>query len=372
MLFLKKRLLFLLILFILISSGPAQAAGPPDKKGGRPPSKVVTAPVSSGMIADEVVFSGTVYFGELSDVAAEVPGKVETVTFDDGDKVKQGALLVTLNSELLEKIYEAKSAEFEQVLSDLEKAVKDDKRMAGLFKEEFVSERDYDEVIFRRAGLEKKAARVKADLEGLKVELGKKSIRSPFDGVVIKRQVDRGEWLGTGAQVATIASTGDIEVIVDVPEEVALSLKVGSAVDIIASSSTYKGVIKALIPRGDLSTRTFPVKISIKKPGRLMEGMETLVRLPRGLRKAALLVHRDAVIVKFGKNVVFTVAEGKAVMVPVDIVGFNGEMAGISSPVLKDDMRVVVKGNERLQSGQAVMESGALVPAGAGAGKGSK
>ena len=76
--------------------------------------------------------------------------------------------------------------------------------------------------------------------------------------------------------------------------------------------------------------------------------------LPKGEIKETLIVPRDAVLLKFGKNVVFVADQSKATMLPVEIIGFEGLDAGVASPGLKEDMFVVVEGNERLRDGQAI------------------
>ena len=75
--------------------------------------------------------------------------------------------------------------------------------------------------------------------------------------------------------------------------------------------------------------------------------MEAKVSLPTGKKKKALIVERDAVIKKFGKQVVFVVEEGKARMLEVKVIGYTGTKAGISAEGLKAAMMVVTKGNER-------------------------
>ena len=68
-----------------------------------------------------------------------------------------------------------------------------------------------------------------------------------------------------------------------------------------------------------------------------------------------LILPRDALIRNGGADFVYTVEEGKAKMVSVDVLTRRGNQAGVASPSLKPGMKVVVDGNDRLQPGQAVM-----------------
>jgi RND family efflux transporter MFP subunit len=345
-----KRLspvLVFLLSFFYIYAGQCWSQGPP-------PAQVVVSGVSSGVISPETEFIGTVYYKEVSEVAAEVRGMVEEVRFEEGDRVKRGKVLVRLDSELLEKSIEATRASYGQVLSDLEKANIDLRRVENLFKEEFISEQIYDENRFRVKGLEKRAASLKAELEGLEVELKKKTIKAPFKGVVIKKHVDRGEWVEPGQPVSTLAIDEVVDIIVDVPEEVMRSVKKGRTVLVRSGGKEVRGKVFAIVPRGDIQTRTFPVKIRAKNTISLIEGMEARVTLPRGVRKKTLIASRDAVIRMFGTTVVFAVVENKAKMIPVKVIGYSGRSVGVESPGLSEGMKVVVKGNERLRDGQPV------------------
>ena len=96
------------------------------------------------------------------------------------------------------------------------------------------------------------------------------------------------------------------------------------------------------------------MKIRVENNGGLAEGMEARVILPKGLGGMTMIVSRDAVISMRGQQVVWAVLDGKAVPIPVFVVGFRGLVAGVKSDKLKEGMDIVVKGNERLQPGQAV------------------
>jgi RND family efflux transporter MFP subunit len=324
------------------------------KPAGPPPAQVVVSSVTSGTVSPAAEFVGTVYFREVSDVAGEVDGKVNDVRFEEGKRVKGGEVLVRLETDLLRKEIEARKAAHEEVLADLENASIDLRRSEDLYSKELIAEQAYDQTRFRVKGLEKKAASLKADLERLEIELGKKDIKAPYNGVVIEKFVDRGEWLEAGGRVATMARDDVVDVIVNVPQEVMKSVTPGMEVEIIAGSGRMKGNIFSVIPRGDIQTRTYPVKIRAKNSLSLVEGMEARMILPTGEKKKSLIVPRDAVLRKFGDTVVYVVSDFTAKMFSVDVVGYSGLTAGVEGEGLKEGMKVVVKGNERLMDGQTV------------------
>jgi len=331
----------------------AQERGP----GGMPPAQVVVSDVKTGMVAEESDFIGTVYYVEVSEVASEVNGKVERVSFEEGQRVKRGDVVVSLSADLLEKQLAATRASYEQVLIEHEQAILDLKRVENLIKQGSISEQLYDEQRFKVKGLEKKAASIRADVERISLELGKKRIRAPFGGVVVERAVDRGEWLSPGSKVATIAKDDTVDVVVNVPEGIIQFAREGMDLAVVAGGRVVTGNVFGVVPRGDVATRTFPLKIRIKNPGYLKEGMEARVALPIAEKKKALIVPRDAVITLFGRTVVFAVIDSKAKMIPVKVIGYEGMMAGVNVSALEEGMKVVIKGNERLTNGQSVMET---------------
>ncbi len=320
-----------------------------------PPANVSVAKVIRGQIAPQNEFIATIFYQEISDTASEISGLVGMVHFEEGQRVKKGQILVELGSEILRKRLQATTASFEQSLAELEIAGIDLKRGEKLFKKKSISKQSYDENRFRVIGLEKRAASLKAEVERLEIELEKKIIRAPFDGVVIKRNVDRGEWISEGDTVAVIGKDDTIDIVAEVPERFIQYVKNGMQVSVMANGSNFVGTVFAIVPKGDVATRTFPVKIRTPNEHALIEGMSARVTLPTGKIMQVLIVPRDAVISKFGQNVVYAVMDAKSNMIPVQIVGYDGLSAGVESLELAEGMFVVVEGNERLRNGQAVV-----------------
>ena len=319
-----------------------------------PPASVSVAKVTRGQVAPQSEFIATIFYREISDTAAEVSGLVEMVHFEEGQRVRKGQILVELGSDILRKRLQASTASFEQILSELEIAGIDLKRREQLFKKNSISKQSYDENKFRVIGTEKRAASLKAEVERLEIELEKKIIRAPFDGVVISRNVDRGEWISEGETVAVIGKDDTIDIVAEIPERFIQYVKNGMSVNATANGSNFVGTVIAIVPKGDVTTRTFPVKIRTPNEYALIEGMSARVTLPTGQVLQSLIVPRDAVISKFGQNIVYAVVDAKSNMVPVQIVGYDGLSAGVESEGLAEGMLVVVEGNERLRNGQAV------------------
>jgi RND family efflux transporter MFP subunit len=166
--------------------------------------------------------------------------------------------------------------------------------------------------------------------------------------------VDRGEWLDEGATVAKLGKDDVVDIVADVSEKFIPFIRVGMPINATINGDEISGSVIAVVPRGDVATRTFPVKIRTPNTLALIEGMSARVVLPVGKPRQTLVVPRDAVITVFGQNVVYAVNDAKARMISVDVIGYQGLTVGVQSPDLAEGMKVVVKGNERLRDGQTV------------------
>ncbi|MGA6992902.1 MAG: efflux RND transporter periplasmic adaptor subunit [Candidatus Deferrimicrobiaceae bacterium] len=339
---------------VLFLAAVAPAGAQDQGKGGPPPALVTVSEIREGMIDPQAEFVGTVFYPEVSDVSSEVTGGIVEVRIEEGRRVRKGDVLVRLDAEILEKTLASTRASHEQVLVDLTKARMDFRRIENLYRQEAVAEQLYDENRFRVMSLEKKADSLQADRERLQAELRKKTVRAPFDGVTVKKMVDLGEWVSPGDKVATIARDDRVDVIVEVPGEIVGYMTPGTTLPVKAGGAETTGKVVAVIPRGDISTRTFPVKIRVRNRFSLIEGMEARVTVPTGKKRKALLVPRDALVTAMGQTVVFTVVDGRAKMVPVTVSRYVGKEVAVRTNGLKAGMEVLVKGNERVRDGQPV------------------
>lgn len=356
----REKIICLLIISCLVLPALCQ-----EQQQGMPPSLVVVDEITSGTIAPDGDYIGTVYFREVSNVAAETSGKIIAVSFEEGDTVKKGADIVRLDDELLQKNLNTIVATYEQALTDLEKARVDFQRMEDLYTRKATSKQEYDDALFNLRNVEKRVMGLKAGVEKVKTEIDKTHIKAPFDGIVVKRNAELGEWVSPGTVVATIARNDEMDVIVDIPQNIVPYQRVGLTVPIRVNGFSLSGIIETIIPRGDIKTRTFPLKVRVKNSHRLMEGMEAHVLLPTGQEQSCLLMSRDAIVSQFGQQVIFTVQDTVAKMHFIEVVGYDGTVVGVRGRDLQAGMKVVIKGNERIRDEQPVQilgQSDAMPP----------
>ncbi len=345
------KALCILLLVLLPTQILAEEAKKPQ---GPPPMLVEVTDINKGTAEPLVELVGTIYYGRVSRVASEISGIVEKIHFSEGARVKAGQPLLTMRSDLLRVSLDGTRASYEQALVELERARKDLQRIKALYEEKSVSESLYDDNYYSVLGLEKRTEALKAALDRQQLELKKSTIPAPFSGLVQSKLTEQGEWVPTGGQVAVIADDQTLEVHVEVPQKLLSYLQQGQQISVQSDGKNYRASFINFIPQGDLATRTFTVKLKLKNAKGLIQGMEARALLPNGPKLDSLLVPRDAVLKQAGKDILFLAVDGKAKMVTVEILGYEGMQIAVNGEGLAAGQQVVVKGNERIRDKQSI------------------
>jgi len=344
------------VLIFLLAPGLAVAQRSP-KKGGPPPAVVVVAPVVKKEVLTRISLVGTAEPWLETIVASEESGKVRKMLVDEGDKVSKNQPLCVQDTSQLELKIRAAKADLAESEVLRAQARREFERQQRLFKINSVSEKAYEDARYRLDAMAKKLARLKADLLALQDQRRKKRIKAPVSGYIVKRYCLVGQWLGEGEPVATLVVSDPIRVRVPVPERYIRSINKGDSAEVAFDAlpgRPFKGKIIAVIPRADEAARTFPVRIEIPNPkGEIKAGMLGRATLPAGDPHMAILVPKDALVLKDAGAVVFVVIEGSARPVPVKTGPAHGALIEVEGD-LKAGQSIVVRGNERLRPGQPV------------------
>lgn len=339
------RLLLLCLLFFC-TSAPALGQGPP-------PANVVIAPSSEGKVRPTSTFVGTVTYPEVSNVASEVEGRVLSVDFEEGRRVEKGQTLVVCDTSVRRRDLSSARAQLEEARASLSLAEIELNRAEKLVGGGTISEQEYDQRRFRVLELKRRVGSLKALVDRLNVLLDKAVIKAPFSGIVLDKGVERGEWVAGGTAVAVIARDDEVDVIVTVPDRILPYLRQGDPAEVTIFGIRTQGEIFAVIPQGDVGTRTFPVKVRMKNENNFAQGMEASVALPVSEAVSAVIVPRDAVIPVMGRTSLYYVSDGTAVQVPVRVLAYQGTTAAVEpegggNNPLKPGMDIIIKGHERL------------------------
>jgi len=256
--------------------------------------------------------SGTVRAKTVSIIASRVMGTVRAIQVKEGDKVKAGDLLLTLDDRDMAQRTAAAEAGFKEALMAQEaarqsKALADItyQRYKNLHVEKAVTGQEMDQVETKRkiAGLEyersgEAVSRSKALLAEANVYLGFTKIRAPQSGVVTEKRIDVGSMASPGTPLMTIEDTSRFRVEAPVDERLSGIVKAGppAHVDVAAMGRRLTGNIAEVIPAMNPASRTFLVKIDLNDPS-LKPGLYGKVLIPED-KKEVLLVPKGAIAEK--------------------------------------------------------------------------
>jgi RND family efflux transporter MFP subunit len=321
---------------------------------GQGPALVSTEVVKKGVVNPLQEFIGSVSFSKKSKVASEIDGKVTEVFFESGSKVKKGDVLLKLDSKSLDIQIKSAKSNLNIAQINFENAKKDYDRNKDLIKQNTISQKIYDDSFFNYSKTKQAINVAKSALEDLNVQKNKKTIKSPFDGIITEKNIEVGEWAKAGTVVANLVNTQELELVFNLPSSYIYKLSKDETYKIAIKNQTINSKLFAMIPNGDKRTRTFPVKFKANVDIFVYDGMEVKIELPRAKKQEALMVSRDTVIKRFGQNVVFINNDGKAMMMPVQIIGYDGDKVAIRAKGLQAGAQVVVKGNERIFPNQPI------------------
>ncbi len=328
----------------------------PDVQAQGGPARVVTDTVTERMISPTTRIVGVVDFDTLSGLSPEVSGLIEESTVEEGKVVAKGEMLVRLNTDLLRKDVEIRRKEVEGIGVQIANARKNLDRFETLFKEAAASEKAYDDIADSLRELRKERERVGKTIEKLKLQIDKSTLAAPFDGMVLEKLKDVGEWVSPGVPVCTLGSVRDLFVEVAVSEDLVAYIRPGQEVVLVinALKREFTGKVANFVPIADPATKTFDVKIAIPYFDEAIRNMSATVNVPAGKEQKLRMIKRDALVRNEGKTFVYTIKDGKASILPIHIVGYEGEYVGVDNPYIQPGMPVVVDGNDRLRPDQAV------------------
>ncbi|MCH9030796.1 MAG: efflux RND transporter periplasmic adaptor subunit [candidate division Zixibacteria bacterium] len=336
-----------------------------------PPTLVVTEPVKKMEFHDQITLVGRTEGISHSRVVALVNGKVLRIDAEEGQPIRKGDALLSIDCSKIELNFRAKKAEAAEAAAKSELARKNLDRAEKLFSEETISQSKIDSERATEIADRENRNRLDAERDAINIDVFNCVVSSPYDGYTVKKLVDIGEWVSPGTPVYEVVNLSEIRVTVDLPERYFGRLKIGSEVLIHTSkneSNPLNGVIIGIAPSASEKTHTFPVIVSFDNENEEL-GSGMLVKATLFLNESfiSLAVSKDAIIRQGSQTLVYSISEGKANPVYVQVGSTNGEMIAIQSEKLLEGTLVVTRGNERIFPGSPVRTAEGGPPGGPGA-----
>jgi RND family efflux transporter MFP subunit len=344
------------------------------------PSAVISQQRASAVDIDKVLSEpllqtmpviGRFVAKESGVVATRIAERVHKMQVQVGDRVEKGDVLVELASDRLDSQIQILKADLIRMESQLAKEIANNRKMkqthkrilalrtSSAFRKDREEDSERDLEISKEMVIRAKAdiLQSKAKLKMGKIALQDANIKAPYPGVVLKQHTLPGNYVRIGDPIITLLNDTDLEIEVDVPSIRALDLKPYTNVKAnLQNGLSFNAVIRAIIPQENSQTRAVAVRLTAKD-GPFKQGIagnqSVKLKLPIGDNANVVTVHKDAVLIKNGKKIVFVFKKGIANMQTTKLGRAVGNRFEVLAGLQPGDL-VVVRGNERLRPGEPI------------------
>ena len=290
------------------SPGPANNATPESVAG------VPLITVERATVPDDLEATGTVRAAQSAQLASQIMGTITAVSVQEGDRVRRGQVLLTIDSAQPHAAYQSASAGLQAsdqaiAAADADYALADAtmKRYQMLYDKKSVSPQEYDEVKTRLAAAQARRdaahagrAQAEAAVSEANTTVEFTRIRAPFDGVITSKLVDAGAMASPGVPLLMIDDPSRFRLEVQVDEGQIGAARLGAQVPVridAPGNQPILGKVVQIVPAADPASRSFTVKIELPVNPLLRSGLFGRAFFPLGQRQAILvpqasLLHR--------------------------------------------------------------------------------
>jgi RND family efflux transporter MFP subunit len=343
---------------VLLLAACAKAPPPEDKK---PPLVSVTR-TRAADIPIELGAQGHVVPLEFVDVRPQVTGTIRTVDFNEGDDIRKGQLLFTLDDSDARAQLGKAQAQGAMIAAQLADARRDHQRAQALVASKFVAASSVDTAASKVEALVAQAHAAEAEVSSARTALAHTRIHAPIAGKAGAVGVHPGSLaqVGAAAPLVTIAQFAPVGVEFDLPEKdlpALLAARAAGAVRVSiagAGGRTPDGALSFVNNTIDQDSASIHLKAAFPNTGHtLWPGAFVRVVVHAGVSRGAVVLPPQAVQDGPGGRFVFvTAGDGKVAPRPVDLLRVQDGMAVIGG--LDAGMPVVLEGGQNLRPGARV------------------
>lgn len=235
-------------------------------------------------ISETYTTTGSLVADDRVDIASRLMGFIRSINVDEGNSVKEGQLLLTIDpTEINARLSEAK-ARVAQAKANLAETEADYSRYKTLYEQRLVALNQYRkvELAYQLASEELHAAH--STLEGIEVQLQYAEIRSPVSGVIVAKHKQSGDIATPGSPLLTIENPKNIVVRTFIEEQHIDKIRIGTpAIAVIeAAGIETEAMVSNIVPAADPATHSYLVKLVLGDIGQARSGMFSRVNFSMG------------------------------------------------------------------------------------------
>ncbi len=278
-----------------------------------------------------------------ADLVSEVSGTVVELNAEEGDTVSKGDVLARIDDEEHRLNLQQAQSSYRVGRSDYYSAKE-------LYNQGMKSKSELDK-------LKKTYDDSRANLKMQKIRVGNTKIKSPFDGVVLKRNVELYKLANAMELFYIIADLSEYKILVTVTESEVAKIKVGQMVRVRVDAVSkgddifdLEGKVKRIQPMVDPQTGTVEVEVSLSSDNpALKTGMFTRLKIVTAVHDFALVIPRRAIVSEAGKDYVWIAKGETAGRVEINPGLRDEDGVQILSGVSKTDL-VITDGHASLKT----------------------
>jgi membrane fusion protein (multidrug efflux system) len=294
-------------------------------------------------------------------IAADLPGTIDHISFESGTAVREGDVLIQLDTRSERAQLAAAEAQRDLARADFD-------RMQGLLSDSVISRSEFDRATADRRQTEARVGEIRAAID-------RKTIRAPFSGILGLRQANLGQYLAGGDPIVTLQALQPIYVNFGVPQQSAGIVRKGGEVRIKVDElggAVLEGRVTALDSIVDAATRNIQVQATVPNDhGMLRPGMFVQAEMMMGAGRPVITLPASAISYAPYGDSVFVVTDLKGPNGQhykgvrqqfVKVESSRGDQVGVATGVNKGD-EVVTSGVFKLRNGAAVQINNKVQPA---------
>jgi RND family efflux transporter MFP subunit len=209
-------------------------------------------------------------------LAAKIVGRVVAINADEGDQVETGNVLVDIGDAELRANLSAAEARLR--MEELNRAHQEKlaERVRSLREQATVSAENLDDANFKVAAAEQAVATARAEVARARAMLDETKIRAPFDGVIIRKDVETGDVTSPGEPLLILEDHTTLLFRTSVKEQDIPRIEKGQVVTVTIDALNdlaLDATISRIIPSGNLTTHEFLVEATLPAQDKLYPGM---------------------------------------------------------------------------------------------------
>lgn len=313
---------------------------------------VVASDVKQEVLTQHLWIPGTVISRFHANIAAEVSGRILWVE-EVGNPVVKGATMAGIDDSVIDLDIKELQAEIGRMSARINYLQRKVQRLRKMDQNKNVSREILEESEMDLAVTRQELQKVRINLERKQLYKSKSRLQAPFSGVVVERLVQQGEYVHEGEEVLKLVDVESREIKANVPMSAVEYLTPGQTITLRYDSEQQTGRLRVVLPVGDEVTHTVEIRVELDG-SKWLPGTPVRVQVPTSDERKRLLVPRDALVLRGKEAFVYAIdGEGKSVRKKVEIGEGSGEHVSVRGDLKKGE-QVIVRGAERIQSGQKV------------------